>query len=164
MYEGLLQTLAELFIALLGFTGIVAAVGRRSQGEWDPIERVRLESLLSAGGGGVVLALAPLVAASAGMAEALIWRTGNGVGALVHLLGAARLMVQIGPAHWLDPGAERITTVASPIPAALVLAQLAAALGFFPNLGPFVYLATLLWVLIVGLLQFVLLLTRTRGA
>jgi hypothetical protein len=163
-HEDLLQTLAELFIALVGFTGIVVALGRRGQGEWHPIERARLESLLGAGVSGIVFAIAPLVAASSGVSEALIWRTGNGVTPFLHVLGAARFMVEIGPRHWFDPGAERITTVLVPIPAALILFQLAAALGFFSSLGPFLYLAMLLWFLVVGLLQFVFLLIRTPAA
>lgn len=148
-HADLLQNLAEIFIALVGFTGIVAAIGRRSQGEWDPIERARLLSLLGAGGAGAVSALAPMVAASAGVPELLIWRVGNGTNALLHLVAATGFMLQLGREHWLDTWPERISTALLPIPAALILGQFAAALGFFASLGPFLFLATLLWYLII---------------
>jgi hypothetical protein len=163
-YEDLLQTLAELFIALVGFTGIVAVLGRRVHGEWSPIERARLESLLTSSVGGVVLALVPVVVALAGVAEGRIWRIGNGICAVLHLLAATRFTSRLGVRQSLDPMAARVTLALLPIPAALILAQLAAALGFFPDLGPFVYLATLVWVLIVGMLQFIFLLVRPNVA
>ncbi len=88
-YEGTLQTIAELSIALAGFTGIVAALGRRAQGEWEPLERARLESLLWAAVGGVVFSMAPSVAASSSLSEATIWRVGNGVFGFLHVAAAA---------------------------------------------------------------------------
>ena len=120
--------------------------------------------MLGAGVAGVVFAIAPLVAASAGVAETAIWRPGNGVTPFLHLFAAARFLIQIRPKHWFDPGPERITGFLIPIPAALILSQLAAALGFLSNLSPFLYLAMLLWYLVVGLLQFMFLFIRARAA
>jgi len=162
--DGLLQTLAQLFIALVGFTGIVAVIGRRGQGEWDPLERARLDSLLWSSVGGVLFTLAPLLAAAAHVEPTLAWRAGNGIVAVVHVYGVFRFLHAIGREHWLGTGPERIITVLVPIPAALILAQLAAALGWLAELGPFVYAGTLLWVLFVGMLQFIFLLIRPTGS
>ena len=160
----LLQTLAELSITLVGFTGIVAVLGRRGEGEWSRIERAQLESLLSAGFCGVVFALAPLVVASAELEEPTIWRAGNAVAGVAHLVGASWYWIRIGPRRVLGRALQRFTTAAVPIPAALILAQRAAGVGFLAALGPFFYLATLLWWLIVGVVQFIFLLIRTRAA
>ena len=163
-YQGTLQTIAELSIALAGFTGVVVALGRRGQGEWAAVERARLESLLQAAVGGVVFSIAPSVALSAGVSDDTIWRVGNAVLCVVHALGALRFLRQIGPETWQRGEPERILIVLLPIPAVLILGQFSVAVGILSGFGPFFYLATLLWVLVVGLLQFVFLLIRTRPA
>jgi hypothetical protein len=37
----ILQLLAELAIGILGFSGVVAVLGRRSAGDWAPVDRTR---------------------------------------------------------------------------------------------------------------------------
>ena len=169
-YEDTLQTIAELSIALAGFTGIVAALGRRAQGEWEPHERARLESLLWAAVGGVVFSMAPSVAASSSLSEATIWRVGNGVFGFLHVAAAAwffrRWSLVVRSLVFRSPDRARILTASAPIialvVAALILGQFAVALGFLPGLAPFFYLAMLLWILVIGLIQFVFLLVQTR--
>ncbi len=39
--SGILQLLAELAIGVLGFSGVVAVLGRRSAGDWSPVDRSR---------------------------------------------------------------------------------------------------------------------------
>ena len=170
-YEDTLQTIAELSIALAGFTGIVAALGRRAQGEWEPHERARLESLLWAAVGGVVFSMAPSVVASSGLSEATIWRVGNGVFGFLHVAATAWFFRRWGLVFrslLRSPDTPRIVTASAPIiallVAALVLGQFAVALGFLPGLAPFFYLAMLLWILVIGLTQFVFLLVQTRAA
>ena len=168
LHEGTLQLIAELSIGLAGFAGIVAALGRRAQGEWDPQERARLESLLWAAGGGVVFSVAPLVVASSGLPEVTIWRVGNGVFALAHVVVAAWFFQRRGLTLSSQDTDARILAAVVPIVGALVggliLGQLAVALGFLTDLGAFLYQTALLWCLVVGLLQFVFLLLRTRAA
>ena len=40
----------EVAIAIAGFSGIVAAVGRRGAGDWTSIDQLRLRVLLTASG------------------------------------------------------------------------------------------------------------------
>jgi hypothetical protein len=60
-YPGVLVGLAEIAVALAGFTGVVVVFGSRSEGSWHPGDRLRLgfllEASLTAGG----FALAALV-------------------------------------------------------------------------------------------------------
>jgi hypothetical protein len=44
--EDILTTTAEIGIALAGFSGIVAVLGRRAEGAWSGADRVRLAMLL----------------------------------------------------------------------------------------------------------------------
>lgn len=45
MTEDFLFTIAEIAVALIGFSGIVTVLGRRGKGEWQAEERVRLLAL-----------------------------------------------------------------------------------------------------------------------
>lgn len=45
MTEDYLFTIAEIAVALIGFSGVVAVLGHRGKGSWQPAERVRLLAL-----------------------------------------------------------------------------------------------------------------------
>ena len=69
----LLTVIIEPSVALLGFSGLVVALGRRSSGEWSPAEKLRLRLLL---GIGVILLACTLLALtllSAGLSHAAVW-------------------------------------------------------------------------------------------
>ena len=66
----LLTALIEASVALLVFSGLVIDLGRRSSGEWPPVEKLRLINLL---GVGVILlgcTLLALILLSAGLSHA----------------------------------------------------------------------------------------------
>ena len=69
----LLTAIIEASVALLGFSGLVVALGRRASGEWSPVEKLRLINLL---GTGVILlgcTLLALTLLSAGLSHAVVW-------------------------------------------------------------------------------------------
>jgi hypothetical protein len=69
----LLTAIIEASVALLGFSGLVIALGRRSSGEWSPVEKLRLINLL---GTGVMLlgcTLLALTLLSAGLSQDVVW-------------------------------------------------------------------------------------------
>ena len=69
----LLTAIIEASIALIGFSGLVVALGRRASGEWSPAEKLRLRLLL---GIGVILLACTLLALtllSAGLSHAAVW-------------------------------------------------------------------------------------------
>jgi hypothetical protein len=69
----LLTAIIEASVALLGFSGLVVALGRRASGEWSPAEKLRLVNLLATG---VILlgcTLLALTLLSAGLLHAVVW-------------------------------------------------------------------------------------------
>ncbi len=72
-----LTILAEIFVAFAGFTGIVAALGHRSEGKWRPVDVVRFQTMLKTSLGGLVFSVAPFGFHYFGVAEAITWGFGS---------------------------------------------------------------------------------------
>ena len=73
----LLTAIIEASVALIGFSGLVIALGRRSSGEWSAVEKLRLGLLL---GIGVILlgcTLLALTLLSAGLSHAAMWSSSS---------------------------------------------------------------------------------------
>ena len=103
--------------------------------------------------------------ASSGRSEATIWRVGNGAFGFLHVAAAAWFFRRWGQAfRSLDRRSRIMTSIVPLVVAALILGQFAVALGFLPGLAPFFYLAMLLWILLIGLVQFVFLLVSRSTA
>lgn len=68
-----LTILAEIFVAFAGFTGIVAALGQRSEGKWRPVDVIRFQALLEASLAGLVLSVTPFGFHYFGVAETITW-------------------------------------------------------------------------------------------
>ena len=60
-WEPALDSVIEVAISLVGFSGIVAVVGRRGAGHWSPADQLRLRVLLSAGGAALAFAFLPFL-------------------------------------------------------------------------------------------------------
>lgn len=76
--EDILTTTAEVGIALAGFSGIVAVLGRRAEGAWSGADRVRLTMLLETSFAAVLWSFAPLVLLSAEVAPQRVWLLTSG--------------------------------------------------------------------------------------
>ncbi len=70
--------IAEIAIALAGFSGVVVVFGSRSSGQWDPGDRLRLTFLLEAGFTAGGFALATLALLSLPIESALVWAIVSG--------------------------------------------------------------------------------------
>jgi hypothetical protein len=104
-HEGFLTTIAEVGIAVAGFSGIVAVLGRRSEGDWSEADRLRLRLLLLVSFNTVLLSLLPMFLSAAGVVEE-VWRAASGI-CLVYLLGIALYRVpQIARAREQSPREE----------------------------------------------------------
>ena len=77
-WESALGSVIEVAIALVGFSGIVAAVGRRGAGHWSPLDQLRLRILLTAGGAALVFAFLPFLLIDV-IDSSLVWRICSGV-------------------------------------------------------------------------------------
>jgi hypothetical protein len=88
-YAGVLQLLAELAVAVLGFSGIVAVLGRRSSGEWTHLDRFRFFTMIRLTASVLVLAVLPLPFHFAGLPEVAIWGRCSGIAAVIVILNLA---------------------------------------------------------------------------
>jgi len=77
-WESALGSVIEAAIALVGFSGFVAAVGRRGAGHWSPVDQVRLQILLTAGGAALSFAFLPFTMVDA-IDPSLVWRICSGL-------------------------------------------------------------------------------------
>ena len=90
-HQDLLQTLAEVSVALAGFSGVVTVFGRRHTGEWDPADRLTLSFMLETSLAALFLSLLPLALLAAELSPRSTWIVMSGVLAafLVVVDGAA---------------------------------------------------------------------------
>jgi hypothetical protein len=68
----------EVAIGIAGFSGIVAAVGRRGAGDWTSTDQLRLRVLLTASGFAGAFAFVPFILLDTGLDAHLFWRLGTG--------------------------------------------------------------------------------------
>ena len=107
---GILQLLAELALGVLGFSGVVAVLGRRSAGEWAPIDRFRFFGMIRITAFVLVLAVLPFPFHSAGFASEAIWGWCSGVGAvlLVSATVAQRIVESAPKGTFTDPRTSKL--------------------------------------------------------
>lgn len=154
-----LRSLAEIAVALAGFTGIVVALEGRSSPLLAGDRRARLRELLLASLGVVFFAFLPTLLAGATGDQGSAWRASQLVLAVYHLL----LMVIFFRSTGIRAFA-RSEWLALPPATAVVALQLTTGLGFFPEQLEVAYLLALLWFLFIAGLNFVLLLLHEEDA
>ena len=69
----LLTAIIEASIALIGFSGLVIVLGRRSSGEWSAADKTRLTVLLATGFILLACTLMALILLSAGLSHTIVW-------------------------------------------------------------------------------------------
>lgn len=83
-HADLLNTLAQIALGTLGFTGVVVAL-KHSSGNWDNYEKIRFQALVTTTLTAMVGAILPQIISIATANDVLVWRLANlGVG-LMHL-------------------------------------------------------------------------------
>lgn len=73
------QTIAEVAVAILGFTGVVAFLGQRAHGAWRTVDLFRLNQLLAAGIAALLFAFLPILLFKLGASEPASWRISSGL-------------------------------------------------------------------------------------
>ncbi|WP_431136210.1 hypothetical protein [Psychroserpens mesophilus] len=83
-HSDLLNTLAQIALGTLGFTGVVVAL-KHSSDDWDNYEKIRFQALVTTTLTALVGSLLPQIIGIATQDNSLIWRLANlGIG-LMHL-------------------------------------------------------------------------------
>lgn len=155
--EGALLTIAEISVALAGFSSVVIALRGPVAGSWSPQDRYGLGIVLVASVGALVGSLLPFPLASLGWPPERVWAASNGVFGLLVLVAVgflARVVVSNGvppriPASFwffvgsgLALGAMLLLSAADLLlprgPALLLIGLLWALLGAFAQLAAFV--------------------------
>ncbi len=73
-----LTTVAEIAIAIAGFSGVAAVLGRRAEGQWASFDVLRLRLLLRSSFGIVIFCFLPIVLSSASVAAEKVWAPSSG--------------------------------------------------------------------------------------
>jgi hypothetical protein len=161
--QALLMTIAQVAATFIGFTGVIFAIGRYSQGGGSDSERNAVLNLLLPATAALFLAFLPLVAATAFSPGPASWRICNAVLAAVHLplvSSAARLAWR---KQLLEPIPLRFVLIPGGFVA--VAANVVVAIGALPGLAVLAYVAGLIWFLLISAIQLgTLILSHTRAA
>lgn len=120
-----LLALAQLAVAIAGFSAIVEVLGRRGGGAWRRDEVNSFNGMLMHSVLALLACLAPVALAEMGIAEATIWPPAAGIlGAFMTVHSLAIAAFFIGAERW----PQRVGLLAFPVPIGALL--VAAALGW----------------------------------
>lgn len=103
---------AEVGVALAGFTGIISVLGLRDSREFSEAKQMQAWLMLEFGLGTVFFSLLPFVPANLGASEALIWFISSGTMAMflaVHLvLISPKILDMVKRGAWVMGASSRI--------------------------------------------------------
>jgi len=152
-----LRTIAEVAVAIAGFTGIVVVFGGRAGGDWSPDEAERLWLLLSQALVVTLFAFLPILLQAAGLEGPAIWRLSNGLlGITIWGIGAniafrQRHFERVRAASLLTRCFEYATSAAG---ACISISLVAHSAGALATRGPFLFLFALLFLLAASIMNF----------
>jgi hypothetical protein len=150
-----LATFAEIGVAIAGFSGIVAALGRDSYEAWSPSRQRLMTLLLETAGLCVFFSITPLVLGELTVSEPVLWRISAALFAAAH----AYHMVLIERRGTSADAA--VSSVRSKVPFVAIPVLSAQVISVFVGnlvLLKFAYLLALAWHVAGGALSFGLLL------
>jgi hypothetical protein len=160
-HEGWLQTLAEVAVALAGFSGLLAGVRHRTEQE-SRINVTRLRTIIETSLPVVALSLLPTLLNGLGMAEIAAFR----ISALVFLTGLIPLGIRGFRRFRAASGRSRPSLLMLGTWVALsisLVSAVACALGLASSVVPTLYLMALASALAIGALNFVGFAVGLRG-
>ena len=150
--QSILTTVAEVSIALAGFTGVVAVLGNRRNHDWSPEERLQLRTLVETSLTAMFASFVPAVLFLALDSEPAVWRSANLFLGALHL---ANLVAFLRRTTDAKPTASQRGLLVIGI--AMILAHLLTATGLIPWYV-LIFLVGLLQQVFIAALNFVLLL------
>ena len=152
---------AQIAATLSGFIGVVFVFGERSQGRLSVHDASAIFHFMFAGLGALFISLVTALSLVCFPGnEDLIWRLANGVGALMHLGGGGRLVLETMRGETSLRGGPVVSTCGL---VAGVFSLLSSA-GYLSGIGNFVFLLATSWTLGVTVVSFVSLLMSGRAS
>ena len=159
-----LRTMAEIAVALAGFTGIVVVMGHRALGTWAELELLRLKMLLITSLAVLFFSLLPLVLMTLNWTSNRIWTICNSAIALTHLVGLAStglFVKQMDYSKWSKKEKREellFTLFIAPLSIAIIGFQIWFSIGHLNEYGFFLFFTGLIYWTMISALHFVLLL------
>ena len=150
--QSILTTVAEVSVAIAGFTGVVAVLGNRRNHDWSPEERLQLRTLVETSLTALFASFAPSVLYLALTAEPAVWRGANLFLGMLHL---ANLVAFLRRATDARPTTSQKGLLA--VGVAMILAHFLAAGGLLPWYV-LIFVLGLLQQVFIAALNFVLML------
>lgn len=151
-----LFTVAEVAIALAGFSGVVAILGQRSSGEWSEPDWLRFAMLLAFSFGAVLFSLLPTLVLALGASEPAAWGISSGLLFVFLVTGyviVVRRVSALGEVADREfPRAIGLTVGVISLPVLAMLALNALGVVFSREFGPF--FLGVLWLLSTAGFQF----------
>ena len=89
-----LMAIAQIAVALIGFSGVVVALGRRGKGSWSEAELLQLRTLVEPSVIVLIGAFVPFALSLLDLQGTSVWRFGNGVLLFLHAIGHSLFFVR----------------------------------------------------------------------
>jgi hypothetical protein len=150
--QTVLSTVAEVSIALAGFTGVVAVLGNRRKHDWTADERLQLRTLVETSLTALFASFAPAVLFLVLSSETAVWRGANLFLGALHLTNLVAFLRRAKDAK--PTSSQKLLLV---IGVALILAHFLAFAGVLPWYV-LIFVIGLLQQVFIAALNFVLLL------
>ena len=154
---GTLHTVAQIAIALIGFSGIVVVFGERSATRWTAEESMRLYALLAPSFTALLCSFVPILLATEVTNADTVWRISNAVLGTIHAANLGWFLVNSWGAKTTI--GQRINSV---IGFGVIAAHFLAALAIVPWYE-FVFIFGLLQQLYIGVHNFLLLFSHDNA-
>jgi len=121
--EEILMGFAGVSIALIGFSGVVTALGRRGTGQWSPAELLQLRTLVEPSIVVLLASFVPSILALATDDVELTWRMANGFLFLGFCLGVGAFLLR-GSSDTIILSQKIMTVIALLVTVAMLLSSL----------------------------------------
>ena len=150
-----LVTVAQIAIAIAGFSSIVEALSTRHVQHWTDVERYNFRTLLQVSAMALFFSLLPMVLVQL-WDEYVAWRVALFVYGIFHLADVGSFMLKF------PPGAPGLVKITMTIGLTIACSQIYIAIAQQENLMIFIYLVALTWQLLIAFLGFAMSLYGAR--
>ena len=153
MYQDYLLTIAQISGALLGFVGVVLALGRRSEGVLNKRDESGLFHLIYTSTGALFFSLLMYVLLISFEQQDIIWRVGSAIFALYATYGPVKAMLEGRKGeNRLDSLFRRLLEVLSFV---LVFFNVLVVFNIIITYAPLVYMLSLIFLFAVSISYFI---------
>jgi hypothetical protein len=150
-----LITVAQIAIAIAGFSSIVEALSTRHMNHWTDEERYKFRLLLQVSAVAMFSALLPMILVQI-LDEPTAWRVALLIYGVVHLMDIGSFVIK------LPAGVPSFVKITLGIGLTIIFSQLFIAISNQSSLVVFIYLVALAWQLFIAFLGFAMLLYGVR--